>query len=172
MENISKSSRHSHITGSFAEALVLYWLSRNGFECARIDHTGIDLIARNCYTDECMGISVKSRSRYKGTESGAVSCAITDYKKIDSACATFNCIAYHAIVVDTGNCIRMYLLTTEHFRSVAKAGSTKSHWGMTVKHLERYRNDPAIKTVELAVSAPRWWGRAEGKNLRPQRIKT
>ena len=70
MDDIAKSSRHAHITGKFAEALVLYWLSRDGFECASIDHTGIDLLARNCRTGKLMGISVKSRSRKKGTETG------------------------------------------------------------------------------------------------------
>ena len=63
MMDILKSSRHSRITGDFGEALVLYWLSKYGFECARIDHTGIDLIARNPHMHELMGISVKSRSR-------------------------------------------------------------------------------------------------------------
>ncbi len=37
---LSKSSRHSKITGDFAEHLVLYWLSKYGFECAKVDHTG------------------------------------------------------------------------------------------------------------------------------------
>jgi len=31
----------------FGESLVLYWLSKHGFECAKVDHTGIDLIANN-----------------------------------------------------------------------------------------------------------------------------
>ena len=39
---IIKSTRHSKITGDFAEGLVLYWLSKYGFECARIDHTRVD----------------------------------------------------------------------------------------------------------------------------------
>jgi hypothetical protein len=43
---LAKSSRHSKITGDFGESIVLYLLSRHGFECARVDHTGIDLIAR------------------------------------------------------------------------------------------------------------------------------
>src|SRR6478735_5770885 len=59
---IAKSSRHSKITGDFAEYLTLYLLSKHGFECARIDHTGMDIIARNPHTKELMGISVKSRS--------------------------------------------------------------------------------------------------------------
>jgi len=43
--DITKSSRHSKIAGDFGETLVLYWLSKYGFECASVDHTGIDLIA-------------------------------------------------------------------------------------------------------------------------------
>jgi hypothetical protein len=58
---IDKSSRHSKITGDFAESLVLYFLSKHGFESAKVDHTGIDLIARNPHSDEVMGLSVKSR---------------------------------------------------------------------------------------------------------------
>ncbi len=68
MPDIDKSSRHSKITGDFAEGLVLYWLSKHGFESARVDHTGIDLIARNPSANELMGVSVKSRSRQVGTE--------------------------------------------------------------------------------------------------------
>src|ERR1019366_7089243 len=56
----------------FPQQLVLYWLSKHGFECARVDHTGIDLIARNPHSDEVMGISVKSRSRNPGTENVSI----------------------------------------------------------------------------------------------------
>lgn len=69
---IKKSSRHAKITGDFAEHLVLYWLSKYGFECARIDHTGIDLIAGNPDEDIPMGVSVKSRCRLRGQEESSV----------------------------------------------------------------------------------------------------
>jgi hypothetical protein len=59
---IIKSSRHSKITGDFAEALVLYWFSKHGFECARVDHTGMDIIARNPHSEELTGPSVPNRS--------------------------------------------------------------------------------------------------------------
>ena len=42
---INKSTRHSKITGNFGEALVLYLLSKFGFESANVDHTGIDIIS-------------------------------------------------------------------------------------------------------------------------------
>ena len=60
---MGKSSRHAKITGNFGEALVLYWLSKRGFECANVDHTGIDIIARRPSSEEVLGISVKCRSR-------------------------------------------------------------------------------------------------------------
>ena len=95
------SSRHAKITGDFAEALVLYWLSRDGFECARVDHTGIDLIARNPYTGELMGISVKSRSRLReGSGEESVTIPNDNFEKVEEACAAFGCVPYFAVVVD------------------------------------------------------------------------
>jgi hypothetical protein len=154
--DIAKSTRHSHITGRFAEMLVLYWLSRDGFECTRVDHTGIDLLAENCRTGELMGISVKSRSRYAGSESVSLTWK-PDYRKVDRACLAFRCKPYYAIVVDVGGCIRLFLLSKEHFMSVTKQGERTLHWGMTQKYLDKYRGDPEIKCVELAISVGRWW---------------
>src|ERR1043166_5110523 len=56
---VIKASRHWKITGDFAEGLILYWLSKSGYECARVDHTGIDLIAADPEGKHRMGISVK-----------------------------------------------------------------------------------------------------------------
>jgi hypothetical protein len=39
------ASHHQKIIRDFAEMLVLYWLSKSGHKCARIDHIGIDIIA-------------------------------------------------------------------------------------------------------------------------------
>lgn len=51
---INKSTRHTKITGDFGETVVLCWLSKYGFECAPVDHTGIDIIANNPHTKEVM----------------------------------------------------------------------------------------------------------------------
>jgi len=154
--DIAKSTRHSHITGMFAEALVLYWLSRDGSECTRVDHTGIDLLANNCRTGSLMGISVKSRSRSTGTESTALTWN-KDFHKVDAACAAFRCEPYYAIVVDAGDRIRLFLLSKEHFISAAGVSNRKLNWGMTKQHLERYRADKEIKCVEFSVSVNCWW---------------
>src|SRR5215210_8583705 len=92
--DILKSSRHSKITGDFGEALVLYWLSKYGFECARVDHTGIDLIARSPHTQELMGISVKSRSRREGTERSSLRIPSGNFEKANRACEEFGCVPY------------------------------------------------------------------------------
>ena len=154
--DIAKSTRHSHITGRFAEILVLYWLSRDGFECSRIDHTGIDLLAENCRTGELMGISVKSRSRYAGSESVSISWK-KDYQKVDRACESFRCNPYYAIVADTGDRIRIFLLSKQRFMTVAKQGKETVHWGMTEKYLDLYQKDPEIKCIELNITVCCWW---------------
>src|ERR1041385_1796107 len=97
---INKSPRHSKITGDFAEGLILYWLSKHGFECARVDHTGLDLIARNPHNAELMGISVKSRSRTAGAETNHVKNERDNIAKLTAACAAFRCKPYFAVVVD------------------------------------------------------------------------
>ena len=108
---ITKSSRHSKITGDFAERLILYWLSKYGFECAFVDHVGIDIIARNPQTKEVMGISVKSRSRNTGTEGSFVSIPNNNLLKLDTACKAFNCQPYFAIVVDEADSITAFILS-------------------------------------------------------------
>lgn len=161
---VAKSTRHAKITGDFAEALVLYWLSRNAFECALIDHTGVDLLARNPFTRELMGISVKSRSRYRGTENDAVSLPTSDFEKVDAACKAFGCFPYYAIVVDGGSWIRLFLVSLAHLKNIAKPGKGKIHWGMNPKNIEQYRVDPEIKSVELGLTSVSWWANESARS--------
>jgi len=152
-----KSSRHSKITGDFGEALVLYWLSKHGFECARVDHTGIDIIARNSHTDEVMGISVKSRSRNPGKEKTYVRIPNDDLKKAQDACDKFNCKPYFAIVVDTGDLIRVFVTRKSHLEQLFPPRTTSLGWKMTAHHIAQYYNDPEIGILELNVAKTRWW---------------
>jgi len=39
------SSNHAKLTGEFGEHLVLYWLSKNGYESVHAQYVGIDIIA-------------------------------------------------------------------------------------------------------------------------------
>lgn len=149
---VSRSSRHAKIVGDFGEALVLYWLSKYGYECARIDHTGIDLIARNPRKKEVMGISVKSRTRTEGTERDVVNISIDNFEKAKNACRAFGCVPYFAIVVDAGEIIRGFVLSMDHMLKISPPTNQAAYWKTSAKHLEKYRNDPDIIIFEFHTS--------------------
>jgi Holliday junction resolvase-like predicted endonuclease len=154
---LTKSSRHSKITGDFAEHLVLYWLSKYGFECARVDHTGIDIIARNPHTEEVMGISVKSRSRSTGTESKQLNIPSDDFDKAEKACLAFDCVPYFAIVVDADKNIYVFILAMDEFLRMIGAGRKVYPWKMKPENIERYRNNPKIVMFEFSHNIYRWF---------------
>jgi Holliday junction resolvase-like predicted endonuclease len=149
---MQKSSRHSKITGDFGEALVLYWLSKRGFECARVDHTGIDLLARRPNSEEVLGISVKCRSRNEGKEAEGINLLRKDDRKIEAACEAFRCVPYVAVVADQGEFVRVFLLPLAHARALAPGGS----WGMTEKKVISYKKDLAIESFELESGHGDW----------------
>lgn len=154
---ISKSSRHSKITGDFAEGLVLYWLSKYGFECASVDHTGIDLIARNPKNKELMGISVKSRSRNTGKEGQYLRIPNDNFPKAESACKAFGCKPYFALVIDQGETIYAFITPMKHLLKLHPMAKTSSGWKMSQKWIEQYRNDPNIKMFEFSHETISWW---------------
>jgi Holliday junction resolvase-like predicted endonuclease len=154
---ISKSTRHSKITGTFGEELLLYWLSKHGFECASVDHTGIDLIARNPHTAERMGISVKSRSRTLGTEEDYISIPRDNFDKVQRACDAFGCVPYFGIVADAADVIRVFVLSMAHLLQLFPCGERISAWKMTKQHLDRYYADPEIIIFELTTRTHNWW---------------
>ena len=154
---INKSSRHSKITGDFAEGLVLYWLSKYGFECANVDHTGIDIISRNPRTQEIMGISVKSRSRNEGKEGQYVSISNDNFQKAEIACNTFGCIPYFAIVVDEGEDILIFILSMDKLLTLSPKGKTCVSWKMGQKNILQYKSDPEIKMAVFKHQTLSWW---------------
>lgn len=165
MANRDQSSRHSKITGDFAESLVLYWLSSDGFECANIDHTGIDIIANNKYTGERMGISVKSRSRKKGREGTGVSFSEDNFVKAAATCKIFGCVPYFAIVVDEGERITGYITSMKHLKEI-RSGDTQNYtWSMTPAWRRQYEGDPRIMRFALERAAFRWWSDSSGDQL-------
>jgi hypothetical protein len=155
--DIIKSSRHSKIAGDFGEALVLYWLSKHGFECARVDHTGIDLIARNPHTGDVMGISIKSRTRRSGTEDECITIPRDDFTKVEAACSAFGCVPYFAIVVDADRAIRVFITSLAHLVQLHPVKSSGSYWKMSEAHLAQYSDDSEIMAFELRTDTKRWW---------------
>ena len=157
MVRVKKSTRHSKITGDFAEALVLYWLSKYGYECARVDHTGIDLIARDPAGPEVMGISVKCRSRYDGTEKESINLPPDEFEKARRACAAFGCVPYYAIVVDGANAIRGFLVPLTRLLEIA-GGSPGGmrYWLMADRSLGAYQTDTLVQRFELHTATCSW----------------
>lgn len=154
---LAKSSRHSKITGDFGESIVLYLLSRQGFECARVDHTGIDLIARRPQSREVLGISVKSRSRQAGTESTHIAIPHDKIVKAEVACKAFGCVPYFALVVDAGGRIRVFLLSLRHLLKLFPGGQKVSAWQMSDSYLRRYYSDPKIAIFEFTAHSEKWF---------------
>jgi hypothetical protein len=156
--DVIKSTRHAKICGNFGEATVLYWLSKYEFECALVDHTGIDIIARNPRTQEIMGISVKSRCRTPKTEHDSVTIPNDSFTKAEAACEAFGCDApYSAIVVDAGDMIRAFILSMNHLRECFPQGKSGVNWKMTDEYLKRYAADPEIKIFVFKTQTTRWW---------------
>jgi hypothetical protein len=154
---LNKSSRHSKITGNFGEGLILYWLSKYGFECALVDHTGIDIIAKNPHTKEVMGISVKGRSRNTGKEGQYLRISNDNFPKAEEACRAFGCIPYFAIVIDEGETIYAFILSMEHLLKIHPMAQTSSGWKMTEKWLNQYIEDPKIKVIKFTHETLSWW---------------
>lgn len=160
---MEKSSRHAKITGDFGEALVLYWLSRSGFECARVDHTGIDLIAKRPRSDERLGISVKSRSRAPGTETSSVNIGHPqDLAKVVAACRAFQCVPYFAVVVDATPRISVFLLAKEHLERLYPNRTGMIAWSMTPSRVKQYVADSSIRTLDFVIHSENWLGKGTG----------
>jgi Holliday junction resolvase len=164
---INKSPRHSKITGNFAEALVLYWLSKHGFECALVDHTGLDIIARNPHTYELMGISVKSRSRNEGREKVQIKVDGDNFDKLAKACKAFGCHPYFAIVVDAANLISVFILPDACMRELSSYSANNAYWKMSESALERYARDDRIVKFTFTGETVNWW--PIPKSLKPRR---
>ncbi len=154
---LNKSSRHQKIAGDFGESLVLYWLSKYGFECAIVDHTGIDIIARNPHTDEKMGISVKSRSRKAGTEETSLDIPNRNFQKAEAACKAFGCVPYFALVIDAGDTIRAFLVSMEHLLEINPKGKRVVCWKMKKRNLKQYSSDPEIIGFIFKSKTTNWW---------------
>lgn len=155
MQVTDKSSNHSKITGDFAEHLIMYWLSRYGFECVHVTHTGIDIIASRKSTGERLGISVKSRSRETGQTDHALTInkPMEEFRKVEEACAHFACKPYFAIVIDQEDVISAYITSKDNI--IKKFGcSTASSQNWNYKKLE---SDDDTVLFSLHYGKSRWF---------------
>jgi len=154
--DVQKSTRHAKITGDYGESAVLYYLSLAGFECARVDHTGIDLIARSARERKPFGISVKARSRSPGTEHTALNLYKKDFPKLEAACEAFGCIPYVGLVFDSTDFLRVYVLPLGRLRELVPGGAKVAAWPMSPSRIAAYAKDPTIMSIEWRRVSNRW----------------
>ena len=158
---IGKSTRHAKIAGDFGEHLTLYLLSKHGFECARVDHTGLDIIARNPHTGELMGISVKSRSRLlEKTAEDPVGVPAENFKKLARACSAFSCVPYFSFVVDLKDRMSVYIVSEQVLLQIYPNAQNGMAWSMSTSALKKYRTNPNIYRWEITHKIEAWWSKA------------
>jgi len=124
---IHKSTRHSKLTGDFGEALILYWLSKHGYECARVDHTA---------STSSRGPLDRERPRHfsqepkptTGTERSSLSIPKEEFTKVARACRAFCCTPHFGIVIDGGATLRGYIVPMRHLRRLAPLGKRVASW--------------------------------------------
>jgi len=160
---IVKSTRHQKIIGNFGEALLCNWLSRSGFEVTIVDHTGIDVLAYNSQTRKRLGISVKSRTRIKGTEATSVNILSyqkgkNDRQKVLDACKAFAAEPWIAIYVESTNFSDLFLLSLEHYDHKYRAKQKRAIdvWKMGQRYIERYKLDPEVRHIRMDYSGNSW----------------
>lgn len=124
---------------------------------ARIDHTGIDLIARNPHTNEVIGVSVKSRCRIAGREAELVSIPADNFQKAAAACKAFGCTPYFAIVVDAAERIRGFILPMSRLLTLCPPTVRGCYWKLTTRFLQQCADDPEIKAFDFQTRTGNWW---------------
>ncbi len=160
---IEKSTRHQKIIGNFGESLVCNWLSRSGFEVTIVDHTGIDVLAYNSKTGERIGISVKSRTRVKGSETESVNILSyrkekNDRDKVFDACKAFEAKPWIAVYVESTDCADLFLISLKHYDRKYR-GKTKrviDTWKLGPKDMKKYKADRNVKHIQMNFIVNSW----------------
>jgi hypothetical protein len=160
---IEKSSRHSKVIGEFGEAFLCNWLSRAGFEVTVVDHTGLDVVAYHPRTKRRLGITVKARTRHRGSESTSVTIfkygkKRDDRRKLLDGCEAFGCEPWAAVYVETEQKADLYLTPLENYDRRYRVGErgTQDTWKMSKLRTGRYVQDPDIWHVSVAFQAAKW----------------
>ena len=159
---IVKSTRHNKIIGDYGESLVCNWLSRSGFEVTIVDHTGIDVVAYHPKTRQRLGVTVKSRTRTKGTETTSVTILTyqknrNDRQKVLDACEAFECEPWIGIYVEERYSADLYLVSLDHYDNEYRGnGKATDEWKMGEKYRMRYTVDPNVKHIHMDLSWISW----------------
>lgn len=159
---MDKSKRHSKITGDFGEYFLLYFLSKHNYEAARIDYTGIDILAYDKIRDKKIGISVKARSRTSLRPTDGILVPGKNYEKIIASCKYFDCEPWICFIIDrpqkNGGKIYLFLLSLLevcNYFPKFKMGHEFT-FAMGNKFLEKYKNNASIYKIEFDYKSFSW----------------
>jgi len=165
MIGIDKGARFQKILGNFGEYLVCHWLSRSGFEVCVVDHTGMDVIAYQPSTKQRLGITVKSRTRISGTESGSVYIfreKTNDRKKLLGACEAFGCVPWIAVYAECDEDADLFLTSLANYdrKYRSKEKRAVDAWVMTGIQKAKYALDGEVRHIGIEFKAKNWWAAA------------
>lgn len=161
---MEKSTRHSKITGDFGENLILYWLSRSGFESTLVDHTGIDIVAYQKETKQRFGISVKSRSRTVDSSSTGMLIWGDNYEKIMKSCEFFGCdvpsiaFVYDRPSEDHAGQIDVYFLSLESLDKYYPNFKSDRDFSFSITRdsIGKYQADDTIRKIVFKYDMTHW----------------
>jgi hypothetical protein len=157
---IQKGTRHQKVIGQFGEHLICNWLFRSGFEATIVDHTGIDIIAYNPANSRRLGISVKSRTRGRGTERSSVTVfeKEADRSKTLAACTAFGCEPWIAVYVEATDKADLFLLELKDFELIyaAEGKALVRYWRMTPKYEAISSSNSKVMHIRIQFEARNW----------------
>ena len=155
---IKKGTRHSKVIDQFGEHLICNWLSRSGFEVSIVDHTGIDIIAFNRADKRRLGISVKARTRRRGSEKSTVTIfqKKDDREKTLAACNFFACKPWVAVYVEATKSGDLYLASLKEVDRIyqSQEGAAVRFWRMTPKYCAVYESNPNVHHIRIWYPSP------------------
>lgn len=154
---MDKSKRHAKITGDFGEYFVLYLLSKNSFECARIDYVGIDLYAKSNKSGKTIGVSVKTKTLNSKKPSQGIT--IDSIERAKKACDVFGIEPYLAVVFDQEEHITVIMFPVDKIDEFCTSSKTKIRLDLRPKALNNYKNHPEVYYMRLKIEDNTFSGR-------------
>ena len=149
MPNGENNPQHSKITQDFAEAAVFYWLSKCGFNCLRVDHKVIAIIAKKPDIKGRFGVLVKIGNGKVETDRELVSVTERELKRVKTDCSALKCIPCIAVLMEQKEETWILMSTLKHLSEIQPSGTATVAWKMTQAGMMQYLSDNEILAVEL-----------------------
>jgi len=169
MIGIERTARYQKIVGSVGEYLVCQKLSRSGFDVCLVDHTGVDVIAYHRKTKRRLGITIKSRTRIIGKETGSVYIFREhngDHEKLLAACKAFRCRPWTAVYAEYDEGADLFLTSLANYDKKYRLKERRAvdAWKTTDKLKREYGIDREVRHIRFEFEAKNWWAVASQLN--------